>query len=254
MRCSFCFGFISYLWAFFRLQIVTMLKDINGITEKELLQWIRKSIEDSSNILSGGYQGQVYLYKDKTNSLIIKSPKEGLFEKLIGRTMLRREYRIYSKLSGIKGVPKCYGFIKGKYLVLEFIDGITVRDAKIRDRRVFFENLLCLIKEMHRAGIAHMDLKKKDNLLVVNGRMPYIIDFGAAVLRKPGFNPLNWYLYNLASKFDFNAWIKLKYGKRFEDIIDEDRQYHRVTFIEKSSMLIKRIYLRIKKYITVQGS
>ena len=226
-----------------------MLKYINGITEKKLLQWIRESIKDSSNVLSSGYQGQVYLYKDKTNSLIIKSPKEGLFEKRISRTMLRREYRIYSKLSGIKGVPRCYGLIEGKYLVLEFINGVTMRDAKIRDRRIFFENLLYLIKEMHRAGIAHMDLKKKDNLLVVNGKMPCIIDFGAAVSRKPGFSPLNWYLYNLASKFDFNAWIKLKYGKRLENIIDEDRQYYRVTFEEKSSMVVKKIYLRVKKYL-----
>jgi hypothetical protein len=69
-----------------------MLKDINGITEKKLLQWIRESIKDSSNVLSSGYQGQVYLYKDKTNSLIIKSPKEGLFEIIVSRAMLRRIY------------------------------------------------------------------------------------------------------------------------------------------------------------------
>jgi predicted Ser/Thr protein kinase len=238
-----------YLWAFFRPHYAVMFKDINGITEENLLEWIRKSTKDGSNVLSRGYQGEVYLYKDDANSLIIKTPREGFFEELIGKAMLRREYRIYCKLTGMKGVPRCYGFIKGKYLILEYINGITVRKATIANRRVFFEGLLNLIKELHGAGIAHMDLKKKDNLIVVDGTTPYIIDFGAAISKKSGFSPLNWYLYSLASKFDFNAWIKLKYGKRFEDIIDEDRQYSRVTFIEKGSMLLKRSYRRIRKFL-----
>lgn len=224
-----------------------MFKDINGITQEDLLAWIRENTKGGSHVLSKGYQGRVYLYKHGGVNLVIKSPREGFLKEFIGKAMLRREYKIYRRLSGIKGVPKCYGFIEGKYLVLEYIDGITVRQARIKDRGVFFEGLLNLIKELHRAGIAHMDLKKKDNLIVVDGTTPYIIDFGAAVSKNPGFSPLNRYLYNLASKFDFNAWIKLKYGKRFEDIAGEDRQYSRVTFIEKASMLIKNVYRRVKK-------
>ena len=74
-----------------------------------------------------------------------------------------------------------------------------------------------------------------------------VIDFGVAVIRKSGFAPVNRYLYNLALKFDFNAWIKLKYDGRYEDILEQDREYFNRTVIEKVSRLIKDTYLDIKK-------
>ena len=131
--------------------------------------------------------------------------------------------------------------------MLEFIDGIPIRNAQITDRDLFFNALLKLIKELHKAGVAHTDLKKKDNLLVVKGHTPYVIDFGVAVIRKQGFAPLNHYLYNLSRKFDFNAWVKLKYNGRYENIVDEDREYFNRTVIEKVSHWGKNTYLDIKK-------
>jgi predicted Ser/Thr protein kinase len=163
--------------------------------------------------------------------------------------MLRNEYRVYSRLSGVRGVPRCYGLLDGRYLVLEFIDGFPVRSARITDRGRFFESLLNLIKELHKVGVAHTDLKKKDNLLVVGGRTPYVIDFGVAVVKKPGFAPINRYLYNLASKFDFNAWVKLKYDGKFENMAEEDRPYYNRTVVEKVSHWIKDTYLRVKEIL-----
>jgi len=222
-----------------------MLKDIDSLTESELLQWVRRSVKTGSNILSRGYQGHVYLYEGKGQRLILKAPRGWGPGRLIRRGMLRNEYRVYSRLSGVSGVPRCYGLLDGRYLVLEFIDGVPIRRARITDRGVFFETLLKIIKELHKAGVAHTDLKKKDNLLVIEGRGPCVIDFGVAVIRKPGFAPLNRYLYNLARKFDFNAWVKLKYAGKYENITDEDREYYNRTVVEKVSRWIKDTYLRI---------
>jgi tRNA A-37 threonylcarbamoyl transferase component Bud32 len=118
---------------------------------------------------------------------------------------------------------------------LEYIHGTPIRNARITDRHVFFETLLTVIKKLHEAGIAHTDLKKKDNILVVDGSIPYVIDFGVAVVRKSGFAPINHYLYNLASTFDFNAWIKLKYNANYEEVTEKDRMYYNRTIIEKVS-------------------
>jgi len=224
-----------------------MLGHMENLTETELLQWIKGSVKTRSNIFSCGYQGHVYLYEGKGQRLILKAPIGWGVGRLIRRAMLRNEYRVYSKLSGVNGVPRCYGLLDGRYLVLECIDGVPVRRAQITDRRVFFEALLNLIKALHKAGVAHGDLKKKDNLLVVEGQTPCVIDFGVAIIRKPGFAPLNRYLYDLASKFDFNAWVKLKYDRKFESISDEDRQYYNRTGVEKTSRWIKWTYLRLKK-------
>jgi tRNA A-37 threonylcarbamoyl transferase component Bud32 len=160
--------------------------------------------------------------------------------------MLRNEYRVYTKLSGLTGIPVCYGFIDGRYLVLEFIGGTPIRSARIADPGWFFESLLNLIKEIHNLGVAHTDLKKKDNILVVDGKTPYVIDFGVAVVRKPGFEPFNHYLYKLAKKFDYNAWAKLKYNRKLKYISEKDRQYYDRTFVEKVSRRIKRMYRSVK--------
>ena len=104
-----------------------------------------------------------------------------------------------------------------------------------------------LIKDLHKAGVAHTDLKKKDNLLVVEGKIPYVIDFGVAIVRKPGFAPLNHYLYNIASKFDFNAWVKLKYGGNYEYMSEKDKEYYNRTVVEKVSRWIKDNYVILKK-------
>jgi len=226
-----------------------MFRDIENITESELLQWIRASVKEGSNILSHGYQGHVYLYEDKGQRLILKAPMGWGLGRLIRLAMLRNEYRVYSRLPEIRGIPHCYGLLDGRYIVLEYIDAVPIRSAQITDRSVFFGSLLSLVKELHKAGIAHTDLKKKDNLLVVEGKTPYVIDFGVAIVRKPGFAPLNHYLYNLASTFDFNAWVKLKYDGKYENVTEEDRKYYNRTPVEKVSRWIKDTYLMMKKAI-----
>jgi predicted Ser/Thr protein kinase len=223
--------------------------NMETITESELLAWIGSSVRDGKNILSRGYQGHVYLYRGKGQRLIIKAPMGWGLGRWIRLLMLRNEYRVYTRLSGMKGIPCCRGLLDNQYLVLEYVDGIPIRNARITDRNTFFEKLLTVIQKLHEAGVAHTDLKKKDNVLVVDGRTPYVIDFGVAVLRKPGFAPINHYLYNLASTFDFNAWVKLKYGGRYEDVTQKDIIYYNRTLIEKISRWIKDTYLIMKKVI-----
>jgi predicted Ser/Thr protein kinase len=239
----YCFGSTFFRWACAEPPVTGMLRDIDYVTESELIQWVRESIKTRSNILSHGYQGHVYLYENRGRRLILKAPMGWGLGRLIRQAMLRNEYRVYSRLSGVGGIPRCYGLLDGSYLVLEFVDGIPVYKAEIIDRRVFFESLLSVIKQLHKAGVAHADLKKKDNLLVVEGRTPCIIDFGVAIVRKPGLVLLNHYLYNIARKFDFNAWVKLKYEGKYEDISDQDRKYFNRTVIEKVSRWIKDNYL-----------
>lgn len=228
-----------------------MLSHMNSLNQSDLLQWIEKSLRTRSNILAHGNQGHVYLYEVNGHRLIVKTPTGRGLGQYIRRVMLRNEYKAYSRLSGVSGVPSCYGLLDGRYLVLECIDGIPARKAPIEDRAVFFESLLNLIKELHKAGVAHGDLKKKDNVFVVNARAPYVLDFGVAIVKKPGFGPLNHYLYDLARHFDFNAWVKFKYKGKFKKVSDEDRTYYNRTAVEKVSGSIKRGYLKLKRRLIV---
>jgi RIO-like serine/threonine protein kinase len=226
-----------------------MLDHLNGITESEILHWIKNSVKTGSHIFSHGYQGHTYIYEGKSQRLIIKAPMGWGLSKYVRRLMLSNEYRVYNRLAGIKGVPLCYGFVDGRYLVLEFIEGVSFRNSPVTDNPTFFDTLLELIKEIHKAGVAHGDLKKKDNLLIIKGQTPCVVDFGVAIVRKSGFAPLNHYLYNLYQQFDYNAWAKLKYNNNFDHISEEDKKYYHRTLIEKVAGGIKGIYERFKSGI-----
>lgn len=224
-----------------------MLSGLDKLTEDKLRCWLDESIKTGSNLLGGGYQGALYLFQDEDHSLVIKTPIGRGLAKLLQLKMLRHECNVYSKLAGLRGVPRSYGMLDGRYLVLEYIPGTSFRHAEIKDHDAYFTELLELIKTMHQAGVAHMDLKKKDNSLVVDGRTPYLIDFGVSIIYKPGFAPLNHYLYKLAKKFDFNAWIKLKYAGKYDAISEADKVYLNRTNVEKTTRWIKREFLRITK-------
>lgn len=217
--------------------------------QADLLKWIKTSILTRSHQYNRGYQGDTYLYEDKRCRLIIKTPKGWGLMRMFRRWMLLREYRVYRRLSGIKGIPACYGFIDSQFLVLEYIDGVPFRQAIISNHGRFYSTFLQVIQSMHEAGVAHSDLKKKDNLLVVDGHLPHIIDFGAAVIKKSGFSPLNGLLYHHARRFDLNAWVKLKYNRKTDHISREDADYYNRTLVETIAHWIKKKYIRIKRFV-----
>ena len=224
-----------------------MLAPHERSTERALIEWIEARTRTGDPAHASGYQGAVYLYESDGRRLVVKAAAGGGVAGRLRRWMLRREYDAYRRLTDFAGSPRCYGLIEGRYLVLEFVDGPSLRSGRIDDRRTYFDTLLAHIKELHRRGVAHADLKRRDNLLVIDGRLPCLVDFGAAIVRKPGFAPFNHYLYELARRFDFNAWAKLKYQGRMEELTEEDRPYYRRTVVEIVARAIKRSYVRLKR-------
>lgn len=226
-----------------------MLEGLDKETEARLSRWLSESITTGANQLGEGYQGSLFLYQETEPNLIIKVAKGNLITRKVHEFMLRKERNVYRRMSGLKGIPACFGMLDNKYLVLEYISGTPIRHAEITDRKSFFEQLLELINTLHKLGVAHGDMKKQDNLLVVNGTTPCLIDFGVAVIRKDGFAPINHYLYSTLQKFDFNAWIKLKYQGRYDEMSEADRKLWNRTGLEKVARWIKFKYLAIKAYV-----
>lgn len=219
-------------------------------TERALTGWVEASIGAKQPAHARGYQGAVYLYETHGRRFAIKAALGAGMRGWLARSMLRREFAAYRRLDGFTGSPRCYGLLKGRYLVLDYVDGVPLRSAEITDRRMFFDTLFAHIAELHRRGVAHADLKRKDNLLVIDGRLPCLVDFGAAVLRPNGFAPMRRYLYGIAQRFDLNAWAKLKYQGRLDEITPEDRLYYRRTRIETLARAVKHTYLRYRRRLT----
>ena len=212
--------------------------------EDVLVRWIEASLATGSHRLAHGYQGAVYLYPGPPRLVIKVATGKGVM-RLLRRRMLRREHAVYQKLSGFRGSPRCYGLLAGRYLVLEHIESTPLRRAVLTNRVAFFAALFEHINTLHARGVAHFDLKKKDNLLVTADGLPCLIDFGAAIIRKPGLAPLNRWFYRLAERFDFNAWVKLKYDGKYANVSAADRVYFRRSFVEKAARVLKRSYQRL---------
>ncbi len=218
-------------------------------TERALIEWIEGQARSGIPAYAHGCQGPVYLYECQGGRYIVKAAAGGGLSGLLRRWMLRREYDAYQRLTDFAGSPRCYGLIDGRYLVLEYIAGLSLRTGQIDDRRTYFDVLFAHIGELHRRGVAHADLKSRDNLLVIAGHLPFVVDFGAAIVRKPGFAPVNHYLYELARRFDFNAWAKLKYQGRMEELTPEDRPYYRRTAVETIARAVRPSFLWLRRHI-----
>lgn len=169
----------------------------------------------------------------------VKRPRNGLFVSALARASIRREYAAYRRLAGIVGIPRAYGLTRQGWLVLEFVTGRPLRDAQntIVDRQGFYGQLLETIRSMHTAGVAHGDLKRKDNLLVAADGRPLLIDFGIARIR--GRSLLDDLLFGFTQQLDLNSWIKLKYGRRPVDLPAADATIFRPLLLERLARAIR---------------
>lgn len=217
-----------------------MSKDLDRVALKT---WIEDSLNKNTNILAEGYQGKTLLYQSDKLNLVIKIPHGRGLTKFIHTRMLHHEARIYQQLEHLSNIPACYGLIDDQYLALEYIEGDPIRIKRPVDNERYFKTLFNLIEQMHELGVAHMDLKKKDNLLVTHHDTPCILDFGAAVIRKKGFHPINHFIYRLARRFDYNAWIKHKYYGNMHNITDADNVYYHRTRTERIAKKLKQLFL-----------
>jgi serine/threonine protein kinase len=166
--------------------------------------------------LGHGYQASVEVYSTPAGDCVVKKPHRAGLLAPLWRYLLRREHAVYERLAGVPGIPRTFGLIDGEYLALEYVPGPSLRahEAQLTDRESFFARLLETVSAMHAAGVAHADLKRKDNIIVGPGERPYLIDFGIAVPRGSSALGRAWFEHFVQA--DHNAWIKLKYGRRIE--------------------------------------
>ena len=119
------------------------------------------------------------------------------------------------------------------------------KEAGPVDREAFFAKLLTTIEAMHEAGVAHGDLKRKNNIILGKGEQPYLIDFGIAVRRSARNGLFNRCVFAPLEQMDLNAWVKLKYGRRIEpeterDVLsEEDAAIYRPLWIERLARAVR---------------
>ena len=170
--------------------------------------------------LGAGYQATVSLHQTSAGKFVVKNalrtPFYGrLFRRFFGRSGIAREHAAYSRMTGIAGIPKSYGLLGDSRLVLEYVEGTSLRQAEaaLQNREQFFTKMLATIDAMHAAGVAHCDLKRKDNTLVGPDETPWLIDFGVAAIYKESDSWIKRRWFQMMKQMDYNAWVKLCFGR-----------------------------------------
>ena len=215
----------------------------SGISESD----IRSCLNTGERLAHGGYQGEIRTGRIADKDILIKSAAGTGIKGWLNRKMIQREYRMYSHLGGVQGVPRCFGLFMGRYLVLEHVKSQSYRHATITDRDSFFVEIWDIIGSLHDRGVAHGDLQRKENILVTEDSRPCLVDFGVSVFRKPGFHPVNHFLYDFSRQQDFNCWVKHKYGGTYQNMSPEDAKLHRPLVIGAIARKLKPAWKKIRK-------
>jgi len=172
----------------------------------------RKEIEKNSVCLVKGRFGKPDLNRVETEAqtYIIKDVRKRnfFFRWTLGWWLIQKEWKIYAKLDGIKGIPRPLRRIDRFAFALEWIPGKPIR----RNENLppsFFSNLRGILEEIHRRGVAHLDLRHKGNILVSDTGEPFLIDFNSSLSFKVG-GLLYRYFFPIFRWVDYGGFLKLK--------------------------------------------
>lgn len=201
--------------------------------DKERIAALCVDLDFSSGLALGkSNQGEVRRFRGPDYDLAIKTPTGPGPLRWLRRRSLMREHQIYRRLSGLDGFAPCHGLFEDRFLVLDYVEGTEFRHGRIGDPEVFFLELLKIIESMHARGVAHGDLKRKDNLRIAADGRPVILDLGTAVLLHENDGWVKRRLFAFARQIDLNAWVKLKYGG-YAKVSAQDKRYLKRSRLER---------------------
>ena len=121
--------------------------------------------------------------------LVVKDyrPRPAWVRATLGRWVARREARAYRALEEHPAVPGFRGWIDALAFAVEYRPGRRMsRKLAGQVPADFADRLEAALAEMHRLGVAHLDLRHRSNVLVDDQGAPVLIDFGSAFTFRPG--------------------------------------------------------------------
>jgi hypothetical protein len=99
----------------------------------------------------------------------------------LGRLLADRERHFHARLAGVVGIPAHLGPVRARGIEMpyafarQFIEG-DVLDHRRRVDDDFFPRFARLLAEVHARDVAHVDLHKRENVLVDRAGRPWLID------------------------------------------------------------------------------
>jgi serine/threonine protein kinase len=126
----------------------------------------------------------------------------------LGLWLIHKEWKIYSRLKGVQGIPQAVERIDRFAFSMEFIPGRPIQRGETLQPS-FFLNLEQMLEEVHQRGVVHLDLRHKGNILISEKEEPFLIDFNSSFCFKDkGF--FRRLLFPILRWVDYGGLLKLK--------------------------------------------
>jgi len=136
---------------------------------------------------------------------------KGLWGRTVGRVQIARESRAYAWLGAMEGVPRFVGRVDAHALALAEVDGRQLafaRDLHPQGRAIL-ERLRALMDRMHARGLAHLDLRGRENVMVRADGELVVVDLAGAVRLRPG-GLAHRLFFRWLERADESAFLKWK--------------------------------------------
>lgn len=159
----------------------------------------------------------------------------------LGRLQVGRECRAYHWLGPAPGLAHLVGRIDAHALALEWIEGHELDHAPDRHERgaAYLAKLGEIVERLHARGLAHLDLRGRDNVMVdAEGRVR-VLDLASAVWFRPG-SLAHRLLFPWFRKVDAAALLKWKWLLGLGPYTDEEQAFLRRFSLWRSLWIFNR--------------
>ncbi|MGV8961491.1 MAG: serine/threonine protein kinase [Stenotrophomonas sp.] len=145
-----------------------------------------------------------------------------LWLRLPAWSLARREARALQRLDGMPATPRLLAW-DGRWLDRSFMAGAAMYQRPPHGDLAYFRAARKLLQRVHRRGIAHNDLAKEANWLVLEDGSPGLIDFQLAVIGAPR-----------------SRWMRLLAREDLRHLLKHKRMYCRAALTPVELRLLKR--------------
>ena len=163
--------------------------------------------------VGGGTRPEVLLIRVGDRQAILKDygRSDPGYRYVIGPLLAYRETQALRALAGVRGVPELFRKVNSRAVLMQYIEGCRAKDMPpeaLSDE--LFDRLYGLVREIHRCGIAHCDLRSRGNTIFGKDGQPYLVDFVAHFVRGRRWNLFWRWAFGRFCQADVVAIARLK--------------------------------------------
>ncbi|MDR1075368.1 MAG: serine/threonine protein kinase [Xanthomonadaceae bacterium] len=163
--------------------------------------------------------GRVLLVRDGQGGAFVRRDLTAspLWLRWLALYLARREARALRRLGDQPATPRLLGW-DGRHLDRSFLAGDVLYRTPPRGDAAWFHQARRLLQQIHRRGIAHNDLAKEANWLVLEDGSPAVVDFQLASCGNPR-----------------SRWMRLLAREDLRHLLKHKRMYcgHALTPVER---------------------